>query len=91
MDAACVKTTLAFINDNSIIVLELRFKSLFLITKLASSFWQYVTAAIILSGGTTYFSKVRSQTWSGHFYALNLFYSYLYAINFLKRVIFLFK
>ena len=45
----------------------------------------------LYSGGTTYFSKVGSQTWLGHFYALDLFYSYLYAINVLKLVIFLFK
>ena len=47
--------------------------------------------SIYVSGGTTYFSKVGSQTWSGHFYALNLFFSYFYAMNFLKLVIFLFK
>ena len=43
------------------------------------------------SGGTTYFSKVGSQTWSGHFYALKLFKIHFYAINFWKLVSFLFK
>ena len=51
----------------------------------------WLAPTLLHSGGTTYFSKVGSQTWSGHFYALDFFYLYLYAINLLNLVIFFFK